>query len=186
MSKNPQANGAAGDDDPVKWAQSLVGGGAEKPADQGAAIDSGSGFPGADGPRVTSPSSAPSEKRSFTTTTVDPQAEIEELRRQLIEAKDLAEQAQEDAVRYAKEAEEARAAAAGAASKPKEVGRPVMEVAASTKTPGLVKWEGYLDRDKLAPRIKFEAPPSAAEAREAFLKAAGIVKTDHKVIVHRI
>ena len=58
----------------------------------------------------------------------------------------------------------------------------------SVQTAAPIVWEGRIPKDPLAPRIKFTtaAGSAEAEAREAYLKAAGIVSTPHQIEVSRV
>ena len=78
---------------------------------------------------------------------------------------------------------EAEPVAASASPRPrarKPAGVPVFGYGANV-------WEGHLPKDPTAPRIKFRTETgSAAEAKEHYLRHAGIVSTPHPVSVSRV
>lgn len=51
---------------------------------------------------------------------------------------------------------------------------------------GPVVWEGTLNGDPTAPKLRFRGTPSEAEAREAYLTHAGITGTDKTVRVTKV
>lgn len=69
---------------------------------------------------------------------------------------------------------------------PVEPPPPTAPAVPGTPGDGPVLWEGTLDGDTTAPKVKFRGSASEAEAREAYLEHAGITATDKKVKVSRV
>ena len=55
-----------------------------------------------------------------------------------------------------------------------------------TPEPAGVRWRGHIDKDALYPPTEFDGPENEAEAKEAYLRHAGIRSTTGKVVVERV